>query len=294
LEFPIHLNEIAYHITNVCNLSCTHCISYSNIKGFSGYSKWEDHFSKNKLWPNFINPHKVQITGGETFLNPDLINWVRGIRNLWPDKYVSVLTNGTLFHKSNVKKITKEILNLGFEIEISIHHENHYLPAYESFLNILKESNINHSEEYTIFAKNSSKKIVEDLRKFRNKDTNKVLGTIERKQIFFQNSIKFYDKNLIKMHDNDPIKTHENCCLKTCGIIVDGDLFKCVAVAVGKQLNKQFNVLNKHNMLLNDYVPCSPIIGKNKVYDFLKNINEPIKQCGLCDIGFVKVYNPIN
>ena len=291
MNLPIVIPELAYHINNVCNLTCNNCISYSNLRPFTGHSKFIDSYDKNLLWPQYINPHKIQITGGETFLNPDLLNWVQGVRKIWPNHYMSVLTNGTLLHKKKNKQIAKEIINLGIELEISIHSPNHFASAYKEFTDILSDSKIEYIIEHKIDSKNNEK-ILEDVTKFRNVKNNKVLGTIERKLIFFNNSI-LHNSNVITMHDNDINLAHDICCLKNCAIIVDGKLYKCPVVSIGKNLIKQFNVDYKHKKLIEEYDACDPSSNTKIINEFLTNITKPIKQCSLCPTNIDKKFIPL-
>ena len=101
---------IQWHLTEKCNLRCSHCyqsesgkeeLSFSEIKDVTGevsemLNSWSDdydvHFS-----PSF------NITGGEPFLRPDIFSILEEIKNCGFEIYV--LSNGTLVDSERAKRL---------------------------------------------------------------------------------------------------------------------------------------------------------------------------------------------
>ncbi|MDD3453359.1 MAG: radical SAM protein [Bacilli bacterium] len=81
--------SICYELNKECNLKCDYCITSDNENKQVDY----------KLIIKYIvslNPKRIVISGGEPFLDPDLIKKLTIIRNLCPDTYISLSTNGTI------------------------------------------------------------------------------------------------------------------------------------------------------------------------------------------------------
>ena len=88
-----YVPTIEFYITNVCNLSCTGCNRFNNYK-FTGFQKWNDYKEVYKKWSEVLDVGYIGILGGEPLLTPDYINWLTGIRELWPTSTISTITNG--------------------------------------------------------------------------------------------------------------------------------------------------------------------------------------------------------
>jgi organic radical activating enzyme len=276
MNFPITVKEVQYYINNSCNLSCNNCCSFNNLN-FKGYSKWEDHKEKNALWPKFINPGRVSILGGETFLNPNLLKWVQGVRSAWAThKNITVATNGTLLSKPKARKIAKEIMQLEIQLEIAVHYEKDYEQIYQSAENILKEIGV----LYDIKRSPIDFTGYDDRTTFFHPDTKQIFYTIHRKYQFECNSVESIKNNTINFYSSNIEKSHDVCIFRECHYIVNGDLYKCVVTAVGSELIEQY--ITNGTELLKKYKPCSPFDDPKNILDFLKEIKNPIEQCSLC------------
>jgi hypothetical protein len=120
------VEETDFYITNVCNLTCETCITYNDRK-FKGYSKWEDYRQMYEDWAKILDVNMMVIIGGEPYSHPELLTWAQGIRRLWPDvESFAVCTNGTYFHLDENKKISRDLVDLGLWIDVSVHDPSHY------------------------------------------------------------------------------------------------------------------------------------------------------------------------
>lgn len=78
-----------------CTLSCLGCTNYSNYN-YSGYPEWEATRAQIEAWTKVMRFKAFGIIGGEPTLNPEIKDWIYGIRELLPaDTELSLVTNGT-------------------------------------------------------------------------------------------------------------------------------------------------------------------------------------------------------
>lgn len=93
-----NLSYLEFYITNVCNLNCTDCQRFNNFS-FTGHQRWKDYADKYEAWSKIIHIDSITILGGEPMLNPDFIQWVKGIATFWPISFIRIATNGTQFSR---------------------------------------------------------------------------------------------------------------------------------------------------------------------------------------------------
>lgn len=271
------LQEVQYYINNDCNLSCRNCVSYNNFD-YRGYYTWKDSELKNRLWPRYINPGRISILGGEPYLNPDLINWARGVRSIWPEHdYITLATNGTLLDRDKVKKTTKEILSIGIQIEISVHDEKCHQEITENFLQILREEDIPFDvedvwDDYTA---------AYDKQRIRDSRSGQIMGTISSAYMFENVSVESTGAT-INFYSSDPERAHEVCLGRECHYILHGDLYKCVVVSTAKEFSNQHGLDPRSKSLIDQYLPCDPLSPEDEINDFLDKIKKTIPQCSLC------------
>ena len=104
-----------FYITNVCNLNCDNCNRFNNFH-FKGHFKWKDNEKAYKAWAKKVDINRINIIGGEPMLNPDLLNWVKGLNKLWPRSPINIITNGTRLLHWKKKGLINCISKLSLEI----------------------------------------------------------------------------------------------------------------------------------------------------------------------------------
>ena len=88
------------HLANRCNLNCDGCNHWSNY-GF------KEVFSRNTLyewaepWSKIVKPERVNLLGGEPFLNKECDKIVKDYRKLFPDSILKLFTNGFIMSKQD-------------------------------------------------------------------------------------------------------------------------------------------------------------------------------------------------
>ena len=86
-----HLNELWFHITNRCNLSCTHCLFSSSPADDRMLSGEQVVSIAGEAYQDGCR--LFALTGGEPFVHPDIDTTVSSLLAL-PESHVAVLTNG--------------------------------------------------------------------------------------------------------------------------------------------------------------------------------------------------------
>ena len=77
-------DRLEFYITNVCNLTCNGCNRYNNYK-FSGFWPWAEAEPVIRAWAEKIDVRHPVILGGEPLLHPDIVNWITGLREIFPN-----------------------------------------------------------------------------------------------------------------------------------------------------------------------------------------------------------------
>lgn len=153
-------SSVIFELTRKCNLQCKHCCINADNTLYEGTDL--DTSSIIRILSNFIeiNPYKITLTGGEPLLRKDFFSILKYLRKKYNGK-ISVMTNGTLIDKDNVKKLVKYINQIDISLD-GIDEETCSLirgkGVFEKVLkavNLLKENDFNNiSLSITIGDKN--------------------------------------------------------------------------------------------------------------------------------------------
>jgi organic radical activating enzyme len=95
-----HINYVEFYITNVCNFNCAGCNRFNNFN-LSGSQKWRDYEKRYNDWRDVIDIGSFTVLGGEPMTNPDYLDWLQSIHELWPSAQGSLLTNGHYLRADN-------------------------------------------------------------------------------------------------------------------------------------------------------------------------------------------------
>jgi MoaA/NifB/PqqE/SkfB family radical SAM enzyme/SAM-dependent methyltransferase len=87
----LSLNELWFHITSRCNLSCTHCLFSSAPE--NGKTLCKDTIMALAREAHQNGCRMFALTGGEPFVHPEIDDIITGLLSL-PGSHVAVLTNG--------------------------------------------------------------------------------------------------------------------------------------------------------------------------------------------------------
>jgi organic radical activating enzyme len=86
-------------LTQVCNLSCAGCSTYSDY-AHRGYEDWSQTQHWLKQWLELIAVEDIGFMGGEPLINPHVLTWLEGVRELLPNSRMRFPTNGLLLERN--------------------------------------------------------------------------------------------------------------------------------------------------------------------------------------------------
>ena len=285
-------NKVDVYITNVCNLTCQHCNRFNNFN-FKGWQRWGDYEDQYQQWGKLVDLTAVTIMGGEPFLNPTLIDWVRGINRIFGIE-VQILTNGTRFrHNPDLydalffKHHTRPHNHIG----VSLHNPDQFEKLKEDILWFLKGPvqiyPKGHSENFW----NSDYLFV---------DRNGIVVTVMNVDTFHSASITQSWQNstqpVFKLHNSDPFFAHQNCGFATFKSyhFIRGKLYKCAPVALMPEFDQQhtLDISDADRALLNSYQPLSVDNFETYQQEFFAQLDNPIAQCKFCpeQYSFQKIF----
>lgn len=266
-----------FYITNVCNLTCDNCESYNN-KRFKGHYFWRDSEELYRKWSETLYIDNLIIQGGEPFSNPDLLIWAENLKKLWPESSIYYIgTNGT-YLKNNIDT-SRQLLNLGWNLDVTVHDPSHISDIDNAIKLILKDFNF--------YIEKEPKSL-----RYVSSDTQNTLITIEADYYFIKNSTKEIKDGVIHMHRNDIEQAHTLCMTgeeNQCHFFVNGNLYKCFLTGISQELIKQFKIEPYARELLDSYRPASSLDSEEFLNKFFEELENPIKQCTLCPQNDTKI-----
>lgn len=251
-----------------------------------GHYKWKDTESIYQQWSKIMDIGRICIMGGEPLINPDYINWLTNVANLWPNAKIVVYTNGTQFHRQ--PDLYNTIVELSksrpgkIEIIASIHDSSHELPVLEFVKQYMIDPKI-------YDRRLEDKQVSEDAVTYH--DINGVVLNIKQNGIFHENSLKINKETKeVNLYRSDPDRAFEICNMKTCHHMENGLLYKCGPMGVLPVVIKKFqiNARQEDLDLLYSYQPASVEWPVEKISDFVEELKrkKSIPQCSFCPEKF--------
>ena len=264
------INYVEFYITNVCNLSCSGCNRFNNYK-FKGFARWADYEAEYTQWSRELQFGSIGILGGEPLLNVDFMSWVKGIRSLWPNTHIKVTTNG--YYLNKVPGLYDYInFDRKTELWVGIHNKMHKEKIMHNIKQLLvaplsyEFNNDNPYQEYMWVT-----------------DSNGVRVKVEYNWWFHQGAIVTTETGKT-LHNSDVRKAYNICHSKTCHHLMNGKLYKCGAVALFPEFDKQHSLelSSEDRELMNSYRPLSVTDSKETKVNFINNLKNSIPQCKFC------------
>jgi hypothetical protein len=328
-----NLRYAEFYMTNVCNLACDNCNRYNNF-AFRGHDRWEDWADEYHKWSQRLNLIDIGIIGGEPMLNPDFLNWMYGIVNLWPHSYIKIITNGTQFDRwptlyQDLARYQGQIVlwvteHAADRFEQTQQRMLKFLDqpttdyvVYDDFLWRLRYQELRQSdwpECRTVQAfLNLSKDLQqliglnpEDFYQGPNtnpglwQDRNGVRIVLTNETEFIGSAVKYnLDSGTLSLRNSRPQDAIQVCQFKICHQFIKGRLYKCGPVGILPEFVRQFpvEITDQEQELLNSYRPAHADWSTQELEQFvqgLKNV-DVIDQCRFCpDQTSVRDAGPIN
>lgn len=326
-----HIPYVEFYITHVCNYSCQGCNRFNNYY-FSGSQLWKDHEKIYQQWSERVDIPAITILGGEPTLNPDLMNWVHGLKKLWPNSILNLTTNGSRLHL--MKELYDEMARDPTHSLITVSLHDHALK--ENILKFLKEPltkiddyhehpldnkawkisylaikdptwpDCDHWEDFKLLPKHIQDECT-NVHKFNPEiyiaertgiiyqDANGVKMIIKINTHFTQSALILNaDSQSFSVHNSNPIQAHQNCSAKACHQIRNGKIYKCGVVDLLPEFDSQFQLTmsEEDRKIMYSYVPGEVDFTDSELEGFINELNNPIAQCKFCPEHYVN--SPIN
>jgi hypothetical protein len=98
LRVVITIPKLEMHVADACNLRCSGCNHYANLR-LKGTLAFADGSPWLRAWSRRVAPVHFSFLGGEPLLNPDLPEYLRLARALWPHARLRLVSNGLLLDR---------------------------------------------------------------------------------------------------------------------------------------------------------------------------------------------------
>jgi organic radical activating enzyme len=106
-----------------CNLKCHGCSTYSDLT-HSGYTTAEEGIEELRQWSQRLEIQAWGAMGGEPLMNPQIREWIKGVRELLPNAQIRFITNGILLEKHfDIVEMLAEMGNAVFKITVHVEDE---------------------------------------------------------------------------------------------------------------------------------------------------------------------------
>jgi len=268
------LDKLEFYITNVCNLTCSNCNRYNNFH-FRGWAAWDDYADNLRQWAQHVHVQHPVILGGEPLLNRDIVKWVHGLRELWPNSYgVQIQSNGTRIDK--IPGLYEAMANgQGNWIGVSIHSLDDREELFARIRNFLQGR---------ITMTQDSNHPMGSAYQF--DDSNHVKVHVWNNNNFGTSNISKTAQGGYTVTRSDPIRAHDNCSFRKWKNYhwINGKIYKCGPVALMPEFDRQFglDLTDEERLVMHDYKGLSVEEWQQRGQDFLDHIDNPIAQCKFC------------
>jgi organic radical activating enzyme len=266
--------DVSFLVNNLCNLTCSHCVSLSGFNFTVGTDLWKDVADDYTRWSQYLDLKHITLCGGEPYLHPNLEEWFDNIRKLWPNAYIEITTNGTrLLQQLNLSR--KMIEDGNSVIVVSSHDPSTYESVLSDVLKTLEIYNVTSEEsdrtsEYewkTINYFKDNKMIL----KFQSVD-----WMLDPYYTKIENGVLYFEMG------GDQENSHSSCPWKEIYTFQHGLLFKCPPVTNYPDAQKQIRFQPEAKEIMDKYKPCSSLEGYDAIKQFVDNLPKSIEVCKLC------------
>ena len=276
-------DRLEFYITNVCNLTCNGCNRYNNYK-FSGFWPWVEAEPVLRAWAEKIDVRHPVILGGEPLLHPDIVQWINGLREIFPNySGVQVQSNGT---RIDCVRGLYEALDpgVGNWLGISLHNPDDLEEIFARVRNFLGPT-VQESQ-------NKDDPIGSDYQ-FINDRKLKIHAWMSNK--FVQSNIIELPNGGYTLYSSDPDLAHKNCTFRRFKNyhMIRGKIYKCGPAALMPEFDQQYtlNISSEDRDLLHSYQALSLDNYDSIGAEWLANIDQVIPQCKFCPETYE--YKPI-
>lgn len=257
----LSLEFLEIMLIRTCNLSCQGCTTFSDLT-YNGYITWEQGRSWLEPWTKRIDIQAAGLMGGEPLINPQVKQWLVGIRELLPLAQIRFVTNGLLLERHwDVVELLNDLGNTVLKIS---HH--------------IDDARIESAID-RVFSSYMWQPVNEyGIDRWRTDRDNRF--QIARPERF----MRTFKNNYTNMapHDSNPADAFAVCVQKRCPLLYNGELYKCGTVGLTPELLDRYNWPNR--ALWEPYVNhgLSPDCANEALESFINNYGKPHAICRQC------------
>jgi hypothetical protein len=248
-------------ITQVCNLACVGCTNYSDLS-HKGYVTWKDGKEQLKKWLEIVDIPDFGIMGGEPLINPQVDEWLIGVRDLMPNAQIRFTTNGLLMHKhTDIIKLMHELGNVVFKITVHTPDDEILKSTIDDIFNNFQWTEVT---EYGIK---------------RWKTSNNLRLQINYPTQFLKTFKGDYNNML--PFDSTPSESFNDCIQQTCPLLYNGKIYKCSTAGLLKD-TLNFNDIENESWKKHIDNGISTTDDINHIKRFVENFGKPNALCRQC------------
>ena len=248
-------------ITQVCNLACVGCTNYSDLS-HKGYVTWKDGKEQLEKWLEIVDIPDFGIMGGEPLINPQVDEWLIGVRDLMPNAQIRFTTNGLLMHKhTDIIKLMHELGNVVFKITVHTPDDEILKSTIDDIFNNFQWTEVT---EYGIK---------------RWKTSNNLRLQINYPTQFLKTFKGDYNNML--PFDSTPSESFNDCIQQTCPLLYNGKIYKCSTAGLLKD-TLDFNNIKNELWIKHIDNGISTTDDINHIKRFVENFGKPNALCRQC------------
>lgn len=268
------IEKAEFYITNVCNLACPGCNRFNDLK-FKGWQDWNDYKYIYSQWAAKLDIDKIVILGGEPTLNPTFPEWITGLRKLWPNTPIQILTNGRGL-KGNTK-LYEAAVKAHILVGVSMHSDSFKDELFDHIENFLQPP-----WTFKEYEDNSQNPFGGH---YSFEDVNKQRIEVVKQGVFLKNAL-ISTPTGYTLHNSNPEMAHDGCCFVEYKNyhFIRGKLYKCGPAALFPELDEQFGleISDEDRELINSYKPISLDMLDNLGMTIDEYLGARIPQCKFC------------
>jgi sulfatase maturation enzyme AslB (radical SAM superfamily) len=248
-------------LIRTCNLSCQGCTTFSDLK-YQGYITWAQGRAWLEPWIKRIELEGIGIMGGEPLINPEIREWLTGLRELMPNTQIRFNTNGLLLEKHwDVVDLLQQLGNTVFKISQHV-----YTPELEKTIQRVFDSyDWQPVEEY-------------GLKRWQGANQNRFQIAQPKK------FLKTFRNDYADMapHNNDPRAAFDLCIQKRCPMLHNGRLYKCGTVGLTPELLERYGRPNWDQWQPYLVPGLAPDCSDAELEQYIQNFGKPHSLCRQC------------
>jgi len=233
-------------------------------------------------WAELIHFERFGIIGGEPLLNPELGDWLHGLRELMPETPLLLVTNGTrLVYVPGLIRLLVECAPI--QMDVTPHLDP-----------VAADRDLNHLIETSGYPFRRDAVTYEDID---GKECPKTVFSLAEPSVsvelfsarFFIKSFKGFAEDMRPWGHDDPGGAIAMCACRYCPLLYDGRLYKCSPIALLKDHLSRVGLLDCPDWQpFLRYKGVSPSDDRAVIEQFVQSFGEPEDISRMCPSNRVR------